>query len=138
MSILIIDDDAEDIEYFQEILQTVDHTCLCVTASSCEDGLAQLRSMSTLPSHVFLDGMLYGMSSMDCLKEIKHDADLHGISVIMYSGYAHPDVKEEFLRSGADLFLMKPTYSDQLERALRSILAAPATEIQLASLKPAI
>lgn len=121
MWILIIDDDTEDIDFFSEVVVEILHDCRCVPASSCEEGLISLGDKHELPSHIFLDGMLYGMSSKECLLKLKADKRLKNVDVILYSGYVSPDFQREFLALGAHLCLQKPANRNELVDALTKI-----------------
>jgi CheY-like chemotaxis protein len=122
MRFLIIDDDAEDVEYFVEVVGRFIPECACDIATSCEEGLDILRGTIDLPTHVFLDGMLHGMSSQECLQKIKADERLCKIRIIVYSGYASPAVQLDFLRLGADKFVLKPSSTAELEKSLQEVL----------------
>jgi CheY-like chemotaxis protein len=125
MWVLIIDDDEEDVEFFTEVLKEAVEDCQCVAATTCEKGLLTLADKKDLPSHIFMDGMLYGMSSKDCLAKFKDDARVKNIKVIMYSGFSVPSVQQDFLSLGADLFLLKPANKQELIEALQRILIIP-------------
>ena len=121
MWVLIIDDDEEDAEFLSDALREIVQDCECVTVSSCETGLLGLGNKKELPSHIFLDGMLYGMSSKECLIKIKTDLRIGSVSVIMYSGFASASFEEEILSLGADFFIQKPTHRADLVNRLKSI-----------------
>ena len=125
MRFLIIDDDLEDVEYFLEVMNRIIPDCDCDSATSCEDGLRKLKDTIDLPSHIFLDGMLHGMSSQECLQKIKADDRLQKIQVVMYCGYAPPVVQRDFLRLGADRFVVKPNNTADLEKSLRELFQLP-------------
>jgi DNA-binding response OmpR family regulator len=122
MRVLIIDDDEEDVEYFLETLKKVNAQCGCMVASNCEKGLVHLAAESEPPTHIFLDGMLYGISSKEFLVELKKNEKLKAAKIIMYSGFARTDIQQEFLTLGADHFLVKPSAVNELEEALIRIL----------------
>ena len=121
MRLLIIDDDREDVEYFLEVLNKMIPDCDCDSATSGDEGLRKLEA-ADLPSHIFLDGMLHGMSSQECLQRIKGDERLKNIRVVMYSGYAPQLVQRDFMRLGANRFLVKPSNAPELEKSLRELL----------------
>ena len=123
MRLLIIDDDTEDVEYFLEVVNNIIPDCDCDSAASCEEGLIKLEEAEDLPSHIFLDGMLYGMSSQECVQRIKGDERLQNIRVVMYSGYAPPAVQRDFMSLGANRFLIKPSTTAELEKSLRELLS---------------
>jgi DNA-binding response OmpR family regulator len=122
MSLLIIDDDEEDIDYFMEVLRGVQLECDCLRAGSCEDAFKGLDQTKHPLSHIFLDSMLYGMSSEACLTKIKNIPALSHVKVVIYSGFLTPAAESNFRKLGADQILIKPRESGELERELRIIL----------------
>lgn len=118
----MIDDDEEDIDFFKEVLEESLKEYHCVSAFTCEKGLLKLNDKEELPSHIFLDGMLYGMSSKECLLKIKADVRVKDVKVIMYSGFLTTDQKRDFQNLGADVFLQKPASKQELKDALNDIL----------------
>lgn len=122
MWIMMIDDDEEDIEFFREVLMDCMQDYRCISAFTCEKGLLRIRDTDELPSHIFLDGMLYGMSSKECLLKIKSDARIKDVKVVMYSGFLTIEQQAEFKKLGADVFLQKPVDKAELVSALRRIL----------------
>lgn len=122
MWIMMIDDDEEDIDFFKEVLEESLKEYHCVSAFTCEKGLLKLNDKEELPSHIFLDGMLYGMSSKECLLKIKADVRVKDVKVIMYSGFLTTDQKRDFQNLGADVFLQKPASKQELKDALNDIL----------------
>ena len=122
MNILLIDDDEEDAELFTLALQNVAPAWQCTSAKTCDQGLALIQSGEIKPSHIFLDGMLNGMSSKDCLVTLKASELLKGTRIIMYSGFGHKEVQQQFLDLGADQFVQKPSDFFQLQRELKRVL----------------
>jgi DNA-binding response OmpR family regulator len=122
MWILIIDDDNEDSAFLEEALKELVPGCRCCVATTCEKGLKKLTEQNEKPTHVFLDGMLYGMSSKDCLKILRNDSRSREAEIIIYSGFATPQLQKDFLKTGADLFLSKPSSRTELLNVLTKIL----------------
>lgn len=117
----MIDDDAEDIEFFFEVTRGVLPDCEIRSARSCEDALTVLQTSSSVPDRIFLDGMLYGMSSMECLQRIKTNNTFKDIRVVIYSGYLPEALQQQYLELGAEMFLRKPDNRAELEEALRKM-----------------
>lgn len=120
-TVMIIDDDAEDIEYFIESIKALMPDCNCLTAESCEDAMKLLNEGSAIPDRIFLDGMLYGMTSIECLRRFKRESRLKSVGVIIYSGYLPDALHQQYIEQGAELFLPKPNSRKELQEALRKI-----------------
>ncbi len=71
-----------------------------------------------LPALALIDVNLRQMSGLDLLGDIRKDAALNEVRVLMSSGM---DFKEKSLRAGADGFLMKPYMPDDLIDIIRKL-----------------
>jgi CheY-like chemotaxis protein len=121
MVILIVDDDAEDLELFVQAVAEVDHTINCVEAYNGLEALKILKRNEWLPDYIFLDINMPLMNGKKCLEEIKADHIYKTIPVIIYSTTSDERQIEECRRLGAD-FLTKPDNFDTLINALKKIL----------------
>lgn len=121
MVILIVDDDAEDIELFGQAVNEVDSSITCVEAYNGLEALKILKRNSFLPDYIFLDINMPLMNGRRCLEEIKKDDVYKHIPVIIYSTTNDVRQIEECKELGAD-FLTKPDSFDVLISALRKIL----------------
>lgn len=121
MVILIVDDDAEDIELFGQAVNEVDPAITCVEAYNGLEALKILKRNSFLPDYIFLDINMPLMNGRKCLEEIKKDDIYKRIPVIIYSTTSDVRQIDECRDLGAD-FLTKPDSFDILTSALRRIL----------------
>ena len=72
MTILLVDDDADDRKLFFEVAKEVDDTILCIPASSGEAALLYLRDQANpLPDYIFLDLNMPMINGKQCLKQIR-------------------------------------------------------------------
>lgn len=109
-TVLIIDDDPDDREFFCEALGEVDPSIRCLTAENGEDGLALLKSKKDgLPHVIFLDMNMPRLNGKQCLAEIKKIKELCHIPVVIYTTTRQEDDAEELHELGAALFLTKPS-----------------------------
>ena len=106
---MIIDDDEDDKFFFKEALEEMTNPSICHGANDGVDALNQLRKAEQLPDFIFLDVNMPRMDGKECLKELKKDAKLKNIPVIMYStSFSHESI-EEFRKLGSSHSLLKPT-----------------------------
>jgi CheY-like chemotaxis protein len=121
MIILIVDDDAEDIELFSEAVLEIDGSISCVEAYNGLEALKVLKRNALLPDYIFLDINMPLMNGRKCLEEIKANPNYRHIPVIIYSTTTDKKQIDECLKLGAD-FLTKPNSFDDLIRSLKRIL----------------
>jgi DNA-binding response OmpR family regulator len=106
--ILIIDDDPDVRTVMNILLKKQGYEV--ETASRKEEALAKLKEFR--PAVVLLDVLLSGADGRELCREIKANAQLKDIPVIMFS--AHPGAAENIHSYGADDFITKPVNTDAL------------------------
>ncbi len=110
-NILIVDDEADNVELLSEYLQASDfHTH---SAFSGEQAMELLSVHGGDIDAIFLDRMMPGMDGLDVLKALKKDKQLSDIPVIFQTAKADPDSTLEGLKAGAYYYLPKPFDRDQ-------------------------
>lgn len=122
-TILLIDDDSDDRKLFIEAVEQVDKMITCVSARSAQEGLLYLKNESNpLPDFIFLDLRMHGLSGKQCLVEIKNDARLRPVPVIVYTTSREVEESIELKRLGAAHFMSKPTSPDDIYYMLSIVL----------------
>jgi CheY-like chemotaxis protein len=109
MTLLLVDDDADDRKLFFEAVKEVDPTMICLATSNGMEALAMLRNGElSPPDYIFLDLRMPGLSGEECLVELKKDVRLAAIPVIVYT--TSRDVRESvrLKQLGAVHFMSKP------------------------------
>jgi CheY-like chemotaxis protein len=120
----IVDDDIDDQELFIEAVNEVDKSINCFSASDCEEALNLLKSGTVeLPDMIFLDLNMPRLNGKQCLTELKRQANLKHIPVIIYSTSSEKRDIEETSRLGAAHFLTKPNKFEELCSALSYVLS---------------
>lgn len=114
--ILIVDDEEGVRESLKLILS--DHYNLILT----EDGAQALDCLKNAPDIglVLMDIKMPKLSGLEVLKEIKTiRAD---VKVVMITGYKSVETAEEAIRLGACDYIIKPFKSEEILKAVKSIL----------------
>ena len=120
----IVDDDVDDQELFIEAVNEVDKSIRCFSATSCEEALDALIHMKIpLPDLIFLDLNMPRLNGKQCLIELKKEATLKDIPVIIYSTSSEKKDIEETSSLGAAHFLTKPNKFDELCRSLTFVIS---------------
>jgi CheY-like chemotaxis protein len=93
--------------------------------AEADDGEESLEIARRLrPDVVILDMMMPRLSGLEVLSELRRDEDLSGTRVIVLT--AQPAAREEALREGADLVMVKPFEPDEITAAVEEVLAERA------------
>lgn len=123
-TILIVDDDADDAEMFQEALHAVDTSIHCIFS---EDGAAALKLLESsshekLPDLIVLDMNMPRMDGRQCLQIIKSSRLLTDIPVIVFSTSKREEDIAQARRMGAMNFITKPSKFAELISIAKEIL----------------
>jgi CheY-like chemotaxis protein len=119
---LLVDDDADDIIVFKEVLRDVNPSIQLIEAGDGLEALEILRSRhDNLPDIIFLDLNMPRMQGKECLVEIKKDPHLQHIPVIIYTTSSLSRDIEDSMLKGAVCFITKPSSLKELRHIVSSI-----------------
>ena len=123
ITILLVDDDADDRKLFIEAVNEFDDKINCI---SMPDGLKALQylnnEMNQLPDFIFLDLRMPGLSGQKCLEEIKKVSRLMLIPVIVYTTSREVEESIKLKEMGASHFMSKPTSPDEVYYMISLVL----------------
>lgn len=110
--ILLAEDDVTMVSLLKTLLKMEGYEVLALDADT--DIAAAVEREK--PQALFMDVHLGEQSGMKVLETIRKNRDTANVRVIMTSGL---NVKDECMRYGADVFLLKPFMPDDLISALK-------------------
>jgi CheY-like chemotaxis protein len=113
-SVLVVEDDFDIRESIAEALD--DAGFRVATAAHGLEALSYLRGAADLPAVILLDLMMPVMSGFELVAELRGDARLAGIPIVLLSGDAQ--VSEAAKRLAAVAWIKKPTSVDKLVTTL--------------------
>ncbi|HSZ71610.1 MAG TPA: response regulator [Cytophagaceae bacterium] len=123
-SIFIADDDSDDLMLFEDALREI---CKDSLLTSAKDGqqLMQIleEKVPPAPDVIFLDLNMPRKNGFECLDEIRHNAKLKNIPVVVFSTSDQPEAVNKVYEQGANHFLRKPNSFPQLKQAIKQVLA---------------
>ena len=88
-----------------------------------DEALAQARRVR--PDLIILDVMMPGRSGLDVLTELRDDAELAGVKVIVLTARAQATDRSSAERAGANVFLAKPFSPLELAGIVDRLLTEP-------------
>ncbi|MBF4464250.1 response regulator [Flavobacterium sp. LC2016-12] len=121
-NILVIDDDAEDIEIFSEAVNSFKENITITAYTDASLALEGLKKAAELPDIIFLDLQMPRLTGKDFLQKIKEDDHLQNIPIIVLSGQSDVIMKDIYEKIGAHNFICKPNSYKELVEELRGIL----------------
>ena len=116
-TILIIDDNLDDVEIAKRILSRMGRKWDLKTAPRGEVALELLHSGTDLPSLILLDLKMPGMSGFDVLQTIRADDRMKHIPVIIVTSSSLEADEVKGYEAGADAFLHKAFDIERFSRA---------------------
>jgi DNA-binding NtrC family response regulator len=131
MSLLIVDDDADDRKLFIDAAREVDHSIQCIEVNNGEQALEMLKNREgILPHFIFLDLRMPRFSGKRCLLEIKNDDRLKHIPVIIYTTSKDVNESKELKKMGAFYFISKPNNADEIFYLISFVLEEHANSLR--------
>ena len=120
--ILLIDDDADELEMFTDALNKLDLpvSFFCEQVGTIDDALVFLNKIR--PDFIFLDFNMPLKNGLDGLEEIRRIKSYSTIPIILYSGFIDDEIDRKALDMGALACLRKPYHTKSLTYKLSTIL----------------
>ena len=121
MRILVVDDSAEDVLLLEEALQEFGLDAELESACDGEQAMLRLRDGEPLPDLVLLDLNMPRRSGREVLEELKQDAALRALPVIIFSTSSSPTDIGDCYDGHANSYLVKPMDFDGLGDVVRAL-----------------
>jgi CheY-like chemotaxis protein len=122
MTILVVDDDHEDIEIFLEAIKEVNESIKTVTSFTAMDALDLLKNIAT-PSHIFLDINMPVITGIEMLERLRTEPKYSDVPVTVLSTssrheYAHlcQQLKADYITKPNSFAALVSILSLQLSR----------------------
>ena len=115
--ILVVEDNLEMRNYIREELESEYEI---IEAVNGEEGLE--KAIGSFPDIIISDVMMPHMDGIEFCRKVKNDVKTSHIAVILLTARSSHENKMEGLEMGADDYLVKPFYIDELKLRLHNIL----------------
>lgn len=123
MNVFLADDDEDDRLFFEEALREVCTESLLMMADNGERLMQLLRDrQNPQPDVLFLDLNMPKKNGFECLIEIRRDATLRHIPVVIFTTSQQEDSINRVYEQGANLYIRKPNDFSQLKSVVRKAL----------------
>jgi len=123
--VLLVDDDVDDRELFEEAVKLINPSLMVDTASDGEELMRYIQK--TTPDVIFLDLNMPRKNGKECLAELRSDAKFTSVPIIIYTTSLNQVDVAETKKNGASYFFRKPNSFDELKDVLHQILVRNKT-----------
>jgi len=129
--ILVVDDDANIISFFQYVLEEQGYT-----VETAGNGIEAIKKVhSFFPDVILLDVVMPEMDGYEVTEELKNNPNTSNVSIILVTGMDTVDDKVRGQECGADDFITKPFNFDELVARVRSLIKLKKLQDQLRDLE---
>ncbi|MEO8771515.1 MAG: response regulator [Ferruginibacter sp.] len=119
--ILLVDDDEDDISLFSDALSQLSTPLTCTVARNGRDGI--IKALMPPPYVlIFMDLNMPIMNGYECMKQIKENAHLNHIPIIVLSTSANVYELEKSKLLGASAYFTKPNDFNSWVNILNDVL----------------
>jgi len=121
-TVMIVDDDQDEIELLRRALKKAGRVKNIATAREGETALELLRTRKVAPSLILLDLKMPGMGGIETVRQLRADACLKDIPVVIVTNSSLESDKQAAYDAGADAFLHKAFNMDQFGKDIKLLL----------------
>ena len=131
LSVYLADDDADDKFLFEEAIMEVRKNVKITLLSNGEQLMKCLdQKQISNPNLIFIDLNMPLKNGIECLEEIKKDANLKDIPVIIFSTSNLKETINHVYTKGATHYMCKPDNFEKLKLLLDKVLSLDVTSFQ--------
>jgi len=118
--ILIVDDTTELLFFLDYVFQR--NGFEVVTAANGKDAIRIAKE--TNPDVLLVDVMMPGIDGLEVCRQLRQDADMHDVPILLYSAAVGEEIRQKALEAGANEFLGKTINHEELVTKVRNWLAS--------------
>jgi len=122
-TVVLIDDDQDDLEILQETLESIDSSLRCICFSNPVEALQVLfDGLITTPHFIFTDINMPGMTGDQVVKELRNKSAYNETVISVSSTCMYEEVSENLINLGANYTFKKQFSMSILYQTVENIL----------------
>jgi CheY-like chemotaxis protein len=122
LTIFYTDDDIDDLDFFREIVDSLEEHYNIVTQNNGQQLLEALHNPPPTPYLIFLDVNMPGMNGLETLKKLREKENLKLLPVVIFSTSNDEMVIERSRELGATYYLPKSGDFNELKKSIAYVL----------------
>jgi len=123
LSILLVEDDPDDVELMQEALESASLEYTMKVINQGDKVISYLETCKNFPNVIILDLNIPKLHGREVLNLLKTSNHFRSIPVAILTTASSQKEKEQCIHAGADTFLTKPSTVDGFNETINAILA---------------
>lgn len=129
-TVVLIDDDPDDLDFIRDSIKVVDPTLMCMSFTDPEEAVRFLNSEPImLPDYIFIDINMPKKSGVECLEDLRKNKELSVVPIIICSTSLPQKVSQNLLQAGANFTFQKPNSTRDYIDVLRHIFKTPISPL---------
>ena len=121
-TVILIDDDQDDLDILKEAIATIDSTIACVCFVNPEDAIRLFsRDLLFIPDYIFTDVNMPIIQGGECVKAIRRIRALDEVVVTVLSTHLSEDSTKELIGLGANFAFKKPLLFHEYQVLLKEV-----------------
>jgi len=117
-TIFYTDDDPDDLDFFQEVIGSLENTIQLFTQNSGKILLNILENPPLSPDILFLDLNMPGITGFDVLQKIRNSSDFKDLPIVIFSTSNDEKTIEKSFELGASFYITKPNDFVSLKKSI--------------------
>jgi len=123
LTIFYTDDDIDDLDFFREIVDSLEQDYNVVTQNSGQQLLDALYNPPPNPFLIFLDINMPGMNGLETLKKLRLKENLKLLPVVIFSTSNDEAIIDQSRELGATFYVTKSGNFNELKKSIAYVLS---------------
>jgi CheY-like chemotaxis protein len=122
-TIVLIDDDPDDLDIMKETLTKVDPSTQCISFLYPDEAIRVITSeLIVIPDYIIIDMNMPRKTGLECLRELRAQEEFQDIPIVIYSTTISQSNRDALMKAGATHVFQKPAKYEAWTGMLKKVL----------------
>ena len=123
-TIVLIDDDPDDLDIMKETIEKVAPSTQCISFLYPDEAIRVITSeLIVVPDFIIIDMNMPRKTGLECLQDLRAQAEFKEIPIIIYSTTISVPVRETLLKAGATHVFQKPSKYEAWSSVMKKVIS---------------